>query len=112
MRVGRAHPTLGWLRLAGADYAIALDRLLLERDRDSDQQRTGPAPAFRAWVWDEQMPALAQKDGYRVQIEARRSELQAKRSALSTQIQKATADLTAEVAAVDLELAHLEGVLP
>jgi hypothetical protein len=75
--IARAHPSEGWLRLRGNDYRLTMDRLLLERDRLNDPQHVGPAPAFLAWVADEQLPALARDPHYRQQIEQHLAELEA-----------------------------------
>ena len=43
MRVARAHPLLGWLRLDGRTYSRTLDQSLRERDRalELDRNHTG-----------------------------------------------------------------------
>lgn len=99
--IARAHPTEGWLRLTGNDYRITMDRLLLERDRLNDPNHVGPAPAFMAWVVDEQLPALARQPYYRQQIEAHLEGLQQQADAAMLAgdgYQRAMSDRTWELA--------------
>lgn len=98
--IARAHPTEGWLRLTGNDYRITMDRLLLERDRLNDPNHVGPAPAFMAWVVDEQIPALARVPYYRQQIEAHLEGLQQQADAAMLAgdgYQRAMSDQTAAI---------------
>lgn len=64
----RSHPLLGWFKLKAHDYRITLDQLLRFRDLEDNPERSGPAPAFIDWVWDEQLPRLAADPFYRKQI--------------------------------------------
>ena len=66
MRVARAHPLLGWLRLDGRTYSRTLDQSLRERDRalELDRNHTGQAEGFVDWVWTTQLPELVRKDSY------------------------------------------------
>lgn len=64
----RSHPLLGWLKLQGRDYQQTLDQLIKFRDLEDNPERSGPAPAFIDWVWDEQLPRLATDAFYRRQI--------------------------------------------
>lgn len=100
MRTAKAHPTEGWLRLEAADYSRTMDRLLSERDRLNDPNHVGPAPAFLAWVADEQLPALARQPYYRNQIEAHLQDLQQQADAAMLAgdgYQRAMSDQTAAV---------------
>ena len=64
MRVARAHPLLGWLRLDGRTYSRTLDQSLRERDRalELDRNHTGQAEGFVDWVWTTQLPELVRKE--------------------------------------------------
>ena len=64
----RSHPLLGWLKLQARDYQITLDKLIECRDRDDNPEHSGPAPAFIAWVWQEQLSRLASDPFYQSQI--------------------------------------------
>ena len=108
--IARAHPTEGWLRLTGNDYRITMDRLLLERDRLNDPNHVGPAPAFMAWVVDEQLPALARVPFYRQQIEAHLEGLQQQADAAMLAgdgYQRAMSDRTRELASQIAALSEL-----
>jgi hypothetical protein len=95
MRTARRHPQVGWLHLQGQDYSRSLDRLLLERDRLDDLTHSGPAPAYMAWVWAEELPALARQQHYRNQIHDHIADLEQQHTELQQTIAQGRLDLGA-----------------
>lgn len=93
MRTAKHHPQVGWLFLEPRDYSRSMDRLLLERDRLDDPRHSGPAPAYLAWVWGEELPAMAQQPRYRAQLLARIAELQMLLANIEQQIADGRLDL-------------------
>ncbi len=111
MRVSKSHPQLGWLRLEAADYSRSLDRLLAERDALADATHSGPAPAYLRWVWEQELPALAQEPRYRQQINAHVQALQQKSEDLAEMIEKIAGGLLSDQAETEREMADLQAVL-
>lgn len=111
MRVAKCHPQLGWLRLEAADYSRSLDRLLAERDALADASHSGPAPAYLRWVWEQELPALAQDPRYRQQINAHLQALHQKTEDLSEMIEKIAGGLLSDQADTEREITDLQTVL-
>ena len=113
MRVARAHPLLGWLRLDGRTYSRTLDQSLRERDRalELDRNHTGQAEGFVDWVWTTQLPELVRKESYRQQVEDRCAELQVKLDRLSGEINSMVGGLLSEQSDVDAEREQLQVML-
>ena len=111
MRVSKQHPQLGWLRLEPGDYSRSLDRLLQERDADSEPNRSGPAPGYLNWVWTTELPGLLQHPRYRQQFIDRLAELSDKDLELAKQFQMLVGSLSDERDAIATELQQLREVL-
>ena len=113
MRVSKAHPVAGWLRVEGRVYSATLDRILNDRDKQmlDDPSCSGLPPASREWFWSEQLPALVSDPKIRDQVHSRLGDLVAMQQAIDHQVQQAGA-LLAEQAEIAAELAVLNQVLP
>ena len=111
MRVAKCHPQLGWLRLEASDYSRSLDRLLAERDALADATHSGPAPAYLRWVWEQELPALAQDPRYRQQINAHLQALHQKTEDLAEMIERVAGSLLSDQAETDQQAAELQAVL-
>ena len=111
MRVAKCHPQLGWLRLQARDYSRSLDHLLNFRDRDPDQNRTGPSPEYINWMWTVELPELMQRPEVRVFAQERVSELKAKSAELRQRIERQVGSLMAEVAAAEQEAERIDALL-
>lgn len=101
MRFAKAHPVQGWLRLQARDYNTSLDRLLLERDRDADLTRSGPAPGYIDWMWGTELPRLARDPYYRDQITQHLTDLAQRSAAIAAEINSLVGSKLDEQAAAD-----------
>jgi hypothetical protein len=111
MRTAKHHPQVGWLFLEPRDYARTLDRLLLERDRLDDLTHSGPAPAYLAWVWAEELPELARRPFYARQFEAHITELELKLANLQREIDAGRLDLRPAAGQLSREIRELHDLL-
>ena len=111
MRVAKCHPQLGWLRLQARDYSRSLDHLLNFRDRDPDQNRTGPSPEYINWMWSVELPELMQRPEVRVFAQERIAELRAKSAEIRQTIQRQVGSMEAEAADAEAEAERILGVL-
>ena len=111
MRTAKHHPQVGWLFLEPRDYSRSLDRLLLERDRLDDLTHSGPAPAYIAWVWSEELPALARNPFYARQFEAHIAELNQRLANLQKQIDGGRLDLRPAAGQLSREIRELHELL-
>ena len=111
MRVAKCHPQLGWLRLQARDYSRSLDHLLNFRDRDPDQNRTGPSPEYINWMWSVELPELMQRPEVRVFAQERIAELKAKSAELRKAIQRQVGSMEAEAEAAEQEAARINAVM-
>ena len=111
MRVAKCHPQLGWLRLQARDYSRSLDHLLTFRDRDPDQNRTGPSPEYINWMWTVELPELMQRPEVRVFAQERVTELQARASDLRQRIKRQVGSMEAEAEAAEQEAARINAVM-
>lgn len=114
MRVAKAHPVAGWLRVEGRVYSATLDRILNDRDKQmlDDPCCSGLPPASREWFWSTQLPALVNDPKIRDQVVDRQAALAASRIAIDHQVQQQAGALLAEQAEIAAELAVLNQVLP
>ena len=114
MRVSKAHPVAGWLRVEGRIYSATLDRILSDRDQQmlDDPNCSGLPPASRDWFWSTQLPALVSDPKIREQALERQAALAASRIAIEDQIRQQAGSLIEQQGEIDAELAMLEQVLP
>lgn len=114
MRVSKAHPVAGWLRVDAGTYSRSLDQVLRHRDEQMavDPQASGLPPASRDWFWSEQLPALVNDPKIRDQVLSRLGELSARRQAIDDQIRQQAWSLIEQQAEIGAEVALLEQVLP
>jgi len=77
VRVSKAHPVAGWLRVEGRIYSATLDRILSDRDQQmlDDPNCSGLPPASREWFWSTQLPALVSDPMIRDQVLSRLGDL-------------------------------------
>ena len=111
MRVAKCHPQLGWLRLQARDYSRSLDHLLNFRDRDPDQNRTGPSPEYINWMWSVELPELMQRPEVRVFAQERIAELRAKSAEIRQTIQRQVGLMEAEAADAEAEAERITAAL-
>lgn len=112
MRYGtRPHPQAGWLHLARPDYQRSLDRLIAERDRLADPNHSGAAPAYVAWAWCEELPALAGQPFYSRQIEKRVEDLNGDLARLEAEIKAGRHDLQPQAQQLRAEIGKVAGLL-
>lgn len=114
MRVSKAHPVAGWLRVDAGTYSRSLDQVLRHRDEQMavDPQASGLPPASRDWFWSTQLPALVNDPNIRDQVLERQAALAASRIGIEDQIRQQAGALIEQQAEIDAELAMLEQVLP
>lgn len=114
MRVSKAHPVAGWLRVDAGTYSRSLDQVLRHRDEQMavDPHASGLPPASRDWFWSTQLPALVNDPKIRDQVHGRLGELTASRQAIEDQIRQQAGALIEQQGEIDAELAMLEQVLP
>jgi hypothetical protein len=114
MRVSKAHPVAGWLRVDAGTYSRSLDQVLRHRDEQmgTDPSCSGLPPASRDWFWSTQLPALVNDPGIRDQVLARAAELSASRQAIDDQLRQQAGALIEQQAEIDTELQLLQQVLP
>jgi len=114
MRVSKAHPVAGWLRVDAGTYSRSLDQVLRHRDEQmiDDPQASGLPPASRDWFWSEQLPRLVSDPKIREQVLSRLAELSASRQGINDQIRRQAGVLIEQQAEIDAEMALLEQVLP
>jgi hypothetical protein len=113
MRVSKAHPIAGWLRVEARTYSDTLDHILRDRDQHllADPQHSGLPPASREWFWSEQLPRLVGDPKVHAQVLERQAALAASRIAINDQIRRQAGALVEQQAEIDAELAMLEQVL-
>ena len=109
--LSRPHPSRGWLHLQPADWRATLQRQVEERDRLDDINHSGPAPAFLAWVDEQQMPQLSRQPHYRRQVDDRITELQMQLANLERQIAGGRLDLEPAAGICRLEIKQLEALI-
>lgn len=109
--LSRPHPRYGWLYLQPADWRSCLDRQISERDALDDINHSGPAPAWVQWVDSEQMPRLAQQQGYAKQFQDRLTELQLRLSNLERDIAGGRLDLEPHAGLTRREIKWLTGLM-
>lgn len=114
MRVSKAHPVAGWLRVDAGTYSRSLDQVLRHRDEQMavNSQASGLPPASREWFWSTQLPALVNDPKIRDQVHSRLGELSASRQAIDDQIRRQASSLIEQQAEIDAEVALLKQVLP
>lgn len=114
MRVSKAHPVAGWLRVDAGTYSRSLDQVLRHRDEQmlEDPSASGLPPASRDWFWSTQLPALVSDPKIREQVHSRLAELAASRQGIEDQIRLQAGSLIEQQAEIDTERALLEQVLP
>ena len=105
--LSRSHPLVGWLHLEAREYQKTFDRLLQCRDQEGDECHTGFAENFIDWVWQEQMPRLAQVPFYKRQIEEEVARKEHKVKDLQHQIKQLAGSLQEEAHCLDLERSKL-----
>ena len=103
--IARCHPLCGWLRLQPQDYARTMEQLLKQRDDYLliKPDHSGPAPGYMQWVWDVELPQLANNPYYAAQIIERVGDLELSSSQLSDAIEAAVGNKLAELQSVDSE---------
>jgi len=106
MRVSKAHPVCGWLRVDGATYSRALDQVLRDRDEQLKYQpnASGLPPASQERFWEEELPKLCCNPGIADQVSARMDELAAKEAALDEVVQRAAREVEAQRDEINREL--------
>ena len=109
--LSRSHPLIGWLKLQGRDYQRTLDKLLECRDRADDPEHSGPTQEFIDWVWQEQLPRLANDPFYMKQIAAEVDWKQQKIALLEQQIRAMAGSLQKEASCVATEREKLKELL-
>lgn len=114
MRVSKAHPIAGWLRVEARTYSHTLDRILRDRDQHLlvEPQHSGLPPASGEWFWSEQLPSLMADPKIRDQVLSRLAELAARRQEVEGQVRRQAGALLEQQAEIDAEMALLEQVLP
>lgn len=82
-----------------------MSQLLKERDNYllTNPQHSGPAPAYCAWVWDTELPQLANNPFYAAQIIQRVGDLEVSSGQLSDSIEHAVGNKLAQLQEVDSE---------
>jgi hypothetical protein len=113
MRVSKAHPVAGWLRVDAGTYSRSLDQVLRHRDEQvaTDPNCSGLPPASRDWFWSTQLTALVNDPKIREQVLSRLAELSAKRQAIDDQLRLQAGSLIEQQAEIDVELQLLQQVL-
>lgn len=113
MRVSKAHPVAGWLRVDAGTYSRSLDQVLRHRDEQvaTDPNCSGLPPASRDWFWSTQLTALVNDPKIRDQVLSRLAELSAKRQAIDDQLRLQAGSLIEQQAEIDVELQLLKQVL-
>lgn len=113
MRVAKAHPIAGWLRIEGGIYSSTLDAIMSMRDKqlETDPNASGLPPAARDWFWLQQLPALITDPKIREQCQHRLGELAGKHTAIDHQLRVQAGSLIDEQAELQSEMALLEQVL-
>ena len=105
--LSRSHHLVGWLHLQPRDYQKTFDRLIQFRDQEADESQTGFPENFINWVWQEQMPQLAQVPFYRHQIEEEAARKDRKIQSLQREIKQLAGTLQEEAHCLDLERSKL-----
>ena len=113
MRVAKAHPIAGWLRIEGGTYSRTLDKILAMRDADleTDPNASGLPLGARDWFWGTQLPTLVHDPKVREQCCHRLGELAAKHTAIDHQLRMQAGGLIEQQAELQSEMALLEQVL-
>jgi len=113
MRVSKAHPVAGWLRVDAGTYSKSLDQVLRHRDEQmvADPSCSGLPPASRDWFWSTQLPALIEDASIKEQVHSRLAELSARRQAIEEQLRQQAGALIDQQAEIDIERQLLQQVL-
>ena len=113
MRVAKAHPIAGWLRIEGGTYSRTIDTILSMRDKqlETDPNASGLPPAARDWFWGTQLPTLVHDPKVREQCCHRLGELAGKHTAIDHQLRSQVGSLIDQQADLQAEMALLEQVL-
>lgn len=113
MRVAKAHPVAGWLRVDGRIYSTTLDKVLAMRDADleTNPNASGLPSGARDWFWLQQLPALVNDPKIREQCCHRLGELASKHTAIDHQLRVQAGCLIDQQADLQAEMALLEQVL-
>jgi hypothetical protein len=113
VRVAKAHPIAGWLRIEGHTYSRTLDKILAMRDADleTNPNASGLPSGARDWFWLQQLPALITDPKIREQCCHRLGELASKHTAIDHQLRVQAGNLIDEQAKLQSEMALLEQVL-
>lgn len=113
MRVAKAHPIAGWLRIEGHTYSRTLDKILAMRDADleTNPNASGLPSGACDWFWCEQLPSLIQDPKVREQVCYRLGELSTKNNAIDHQLRVQAGSLIDQQATIRTEMALLEQVL-
>ena len=113
MRVAKAHPVAGWLRIEGHTYSRTLDKILAMRDADleTNPNASGLPSGARDWFWTSQLPALVNDPKVREQCCHRLGELATKHNAIDHQLRMQAGSLIDQQAELQCEMALLEQVL-
>ncbi len=109
--MSRPHPRYGWLYLQPGDWRVCLDRQIQARDALDDINQSGPPPAWVKWVDEEQMPRLAQQQGYQKQFHDRITELQLRLGSLERDIASGRLDLEPHAGITRREIKWLTGLV-
>ena len=111
--IARCHPLCGWLRLQPQDYARTMQELLKQRDDYLliKPDHSGPAPGYCAWVWDVELPQLANNPYYAAQIEQQVQELLAESATVEAEISPQAAALQQRLDRLNEQIDVLEAAI-
>ena len=111
--IARCHPLCGWLRLQPGDYNRTMQELLKQRDDYLliKPDHSGPAPGYCAWVWDVELPQLANNPYYAAQIEQQAQELLVESATVEAEISPAAAALQRRLDELALQVDALESAI-
>jgi hypothetical protein len=111
MSISKKHPVCNFLRIEPHEHRKALDRVLQFRDESDDRMASGMPPAAEEWFWAEELPRLINRPDVRLQVEARRAELQHRLGELTDDLHRLAGSLIEEQSACQEQLVLLDGVL-
>ncbi len=97
--IAKMHPSANWIRVPADLYRQALERNIARGEPD------------HAHFWGTELPSLLRHPEYRIQVEARITELTERSAALAEQVQCQAGSLLEEQGMVDLERHRLAELL-
>ena len=111
--IARCHPLCGWLRLQPGDYNRTMQELLKQRDDYLliKPDHSGPAPGYMQWVWDAELPQLANNPYYAAQIEQQVQELLVESATVESQIAPEAAALQRRLDLLNEQVDALEAAI-